>query len=456
MTGFHSGHFGREGLSGTEIKPDQKILTTAQMLQQAGYATAGIGKMAPLTAPLQQGFDFFVGQINQAYCHNMYPRFIDVANGTLNLNLSLNWKIPDNAHEARAACMAKPKEYNYTVDITHRQSMEWLQKHVAQQQLRSRAGVAHVPFFLYESFTVPHAGGWGHAPATPESGAPVPTDGIYSNQSWPDVERDHASVITYLDNYVGELLSLVQSLGIDEQTIIFFASDNGAHLEGGHSYKFFNSTGGLLGHKRSLYEGGVRSPTMVRWPGTIKPAVSSFRWAFWDFMPTAAELAHGKVPGNIDGVSSVPTLLGKAQPPKPYVYFTWRGSILGSYNDTESKLTPDLPLGWQAVQSTDGLLKYYHVPSGKYSTRHPLKPLETTGRLASGYAVVVGDWKRVVGHCVSSQHVPSKADKFEIYNLASDPFEQNNLAQTAEGKQAGNHMLDIVLKAGVSCNCFQC
>ena len=125
----------------------------------------------------------------------------------------------------------------------------------------------------------------------------MPSDGQYaSHTDWPEVERDHAAVITYLDGYVGDLLALLKKLQIEEKTLVFFASDNGAHLEGGHSYHFFNSTGGLLGHKRSLFEGGYRSPTMVRWPAAVAPAVSDVPFAFWDVIPTLVELIGADEP----------------------------------------------------------------------------------------------------------------------------------------------------------------
>eukprot|EP00913_Durusdinium_trenchii_P033181 g31063.t1 len=98
------------------------------------------------------------------------------------------------------------------------------------------------------------------------------------------------NVISYLDDKVGDVMKQLKALKIDEKTMVFFASDNGAHLEGGHQIAFFNSTGGLSGHKRSMYEGGVRSPTMVRWPQQIRPRTSQFAWAFWDMVPTVAEL----------------------------------------------------------------------------------------------------------------------------------------------------------------------
>jgi arylsulfatase A-like enzyme len=221
MTGFHSGHFPREGLAGTNIPASQKILTTGEMLQKAGYATAGIGKMAPLANPTEQGFDYFIGQIDQSACHNMYPHTIDSGNKTKNINLTLNWAIPQSAKDARTACMANPSNFNYTVDITHHQSMAWVTSHVTEQEARVQANLSRVPFFLYEAFTVPHAGGWH---GNSESGAPVPTDGKYSNETgWPEVERDHAAVITYLDNYVGDLMAKLKQLSIDEDTIVFFA-----------------------------------------------------------------------------------------------------------------------------------------------------------------------------------------------------------------------------------------
>ena len=224
MTGFHSGHFTREGLKGTTIPAAQKILTTGEMLQKAGYKTAGIGKLAPLAAPTEQGFDYFIGQVDQGACHNMYPHTIDSGNSTKNVNLSLNFAIPKDAKAARTACMAAPSKFNYTVDITHQQSINWITAHVSEQQERAETNLSRVPFFLYEAFTVPHAGGWQ---GTSESGAPVPTDGQYANETaWPTVERDHAAVITYLDNYVGELMALLQKLSIEEDTIVFFASDN--------------------------------------------------------------------------------------------------------------------------------------------------------------------------------------------------------------------------------------
>ena len=287
FTGRHSGQYKKANLSGTSLPPGQAI-TTSELLHNAGYKTALVGKSAPLTSPIQQGFDYFIGQVDQSFCHNMYPKSIDYGLGRGNVPLALN----DQNPRSRDDCMANPDNYNYTVDITQTHSIKWLKETVEQQ--------GGDPFFLYMSFTVPHAGGWGDPPSNPEQGAPVPTDGQYGNEPWPNVEKDHAGVIVYLDNYVGEIMATLRELSIDDDTIVFFASDNGAHLEGGHSVEFFNSTGGLKGHKRSLYEGGVRSPSMVRWPGKVAPnSESDLQWAFWDGVRGYEAAKHDYLQGQI-------------------------------------------------------------------------------------------------------------------------------------------------------------
>ena len=400
FTGRHSGKFKRYNLPGTSLAPHQAV-TTAQLLQQAGYATSLIGKAAPLTNPLQQGFDYFFGQVNQAQCHNMYPRVLDVGNGTGNLNLTLNYK-----DKSRQLCMANPQQYNYTTDLFQTQALNWMRK-AAQDPT--------TPFFLYISFTVPHAGGWSDT--NKESGAPVPTDGRYRNQTtWPPVERDHAGVITYLDGYVGQIMEQMKTLNIEENTVLFFASDNGAHLEGGHSNLFFNSTGGLRGHKRSMFEGGVRSPTMVQWKGTIEAgSVSDYLTGFWDFMPTLAELAgvaQSELPQGIDGQSIVATLKGEAQPMPEYIYFT------GNSNWGR-------PKEWSSVGQ----------------------------KRATAYSVRVGQWKGVVSECVK---MPRVGDVMQLYDLSVDPFETRDISGSAFGAKQVKTMIALIVKDGVSCVCYQC
>jgi len=168
------------------------------------------------------------------------------------------------------------------------------------------------PFFLYLCFTIPHAN--NEEGKRTGNGMEVPSDEPYSSQPWPQTEKNKAAMITRLDIYVGHLLDALKRQKIDDSTVVFFTSDNGPHKEGGVNPEFFHSSGPLRGIKRDQYEGGIRVPMIVRWPGEIKPGtVNDQPWAFWDFLPTAAEIAGVKVPEKIDGISLLPTLLGRPQ-----------------------------------------------------------------------------------------------------------------------------------------------
>ena len=151
----------------------------------------------------------------------------------------------------------------------------------------------------------------------------VPSDAPYSKEDWPQQEKNKAAMITRLDADVGKILDELKQVKIDQNTIIFFSSDNGPHKEGGVDPKFFGSSGPLRGIKRDLYEGGIRVPMIVRWPGRIKTGSTNGQvWAFWDFLPTAAELAGVKPTKGIDGISMVPTLLGLPQT-KQHKFLYW-------------------------------------------------------------------------------------------------------------------------------------
>src|SRR5207302_3591293 len=176
------------------------------------------------------------------------------------------------------------------------------------------------PFFLYLAYTIPHAN--NELGNKTGNGMETPDFGPYASQSWPDQEKGFAAMITRMDKDVGKLMANLKSLGLDENTLVIFSSDNGAHREGGHDPEFFHSHGPLRGIKRDLYEGGIRVPTLARWPGKIKAGqVSDQVWAFWDLLPTAAELAGVGPPQGLDGISMVNALLGNKQQDHEYLYW---------------------------------------------------------------------------------------------------------------------------------------
>ena len=444
-----------------------------QLLKEAGYDTAAFGKSAPMDAtqqvstlkwglPTTRGFTDYAGQTSQLYCHNMYPE--EWTDGNQTAALPLNAR----GDKSRAHCMAHPAKFNYTTDLFADAAVAWLRGR------STRAAAALRPFFLYVSFTVPHAGGWSSAPKAEEQGAPVPhAMGYESHTHWPQVERDHAASVTYLDARIGSLLDTLQECGLERSTAVFFASDNGAqqslmtqsaaatarghcpqrplpralsakslsaphcvrvcacvcacatgaHNEGGHDVSFFTSTGGLRGFKRSFYEGGVRSPSVLRWPG-VTPAgsTSSVPWAFWDALPTLLEMAGSAAPVNatIDGRSIVPALRGEPMEPPAYMYWTWRGAV-----------------GEDASPPADGA--------------EPSAPTAA----APGYAARVREWKAVVHSCADEvRQQPSLRDAMELYNLTADPFEQSDVA--AAHPLITYEIKSLLARQDLSCECFQC
>jgi arylsulfatase A-like enzyme len=177
------------------------------------------------------------------------------------------------------------------------------------------------PFFLYLALAVPHANNEAR-----QLGMEVPDYGQYADRDWPEPQKGHAAMITRMDADVGRLMLRLRQYGIDERTIVFFTSDNGPHAEGGNDPDFQDSNGPLRGIKRSLYEGGIRVPMLVRWPGRLPPgSESSHVGAFWDVLPTLAELSDTAkhVPPGLDGISFVPTLLGHSDQQRQHDDLFW-------------------------------------------------------------------------------------------------------------------------------------
>lgn len=401
FAGRNSGNFEKHGLDGLYMYANQSQTTLAGVLHEAGYTTGAFGKVSPLERPLEQGFDAFVGQVNQGECHNMYPTFLDQGTGRHNLALPLNQKNKD-----RSSCMEEPEEYSYSLDVVHDEAMKWIEAVAGGPK----------PFFLYLAYNVPHAGGWSEFPLNLMEGAPVPAHHAeYADMPWPQVEKDHAAVVTYMDAKFGELMAKLAVLGIDDNTLVLFASDNGAHEEGGHLVSFFNSSGGLKGYKRSFDEGGVRSPSMARWPGVVPGGSSSTHpWAFWDVLPTLADVAGAEhlVPEGLDGKSFAPALRGEEQPEPAYLYWTW---------------------GKRRKPLAAVVSKTFSGPEDR--------------ALVSGYAVRSGRWKGVVTRC-------DRRDHMRLYDLEADPAERTNVAKS--NRHVVEQLKALVDSEELTCQCYQC
>jgi len=203
---------------------------------------------------------------------------------------------------------------------------------------------ARRPFFLQAHYTIPHANNEGGRATG--NGMEVPDHGVYRDRDWPDTEKGFAAMVARLDGDVGRIIALLRELGIERKTLVLFTSDNGPHQEGGHKLDFFDSGGPLRGFKRDLYEGGIRVPMIAWWPGRVEPAsVSDHPSAFWDFLPTACELAGVYPPQDIDGISYLPELLGKAQKKHEHLYWQYRGKEAVRKGRWKAvRLEPDKPV----------------------------------------------------------------------------------------------------------------
>lgn len=312
MTGMHTGHAAIRGNSRIDPMGQQPLPsgenTVADILKKSGYSTALIGKWGlggPESegTPDKHGFDYFFGYLCQRHAHNYYPEFLFENTQRVPLENVVENDRLDGAGEATV------KE-QYSHDLIMKKALSYIKDH------RER------PFFLYLSPTIPHANNQAG-----DHGMEVPTDAPYSDKDWPQQEKNFAAMITRLDDGVGQVMAQLKELGLDRDTLVFFSSDNGPHREGGHDPDFFDSNGILKGIKRDLYEGGIRVPFIARWPEKIKAGTQCDHIsAFWDFMPTAADVAGTATLTGIDGISFLPALLGKPQNQHDYLYWEFHES----------------------------------------------------------------------------------------------------------------------------------
>ncbi len=310
MMGRHTGHCTVRGNVDVLMKPDE--VTVGTVLKQAGYSTAcigkwGIGHPPPPDDPARHGFDHFFGYLSMWHAHNYYPDFLWRNAEKVPLRNVVEHPAQHYKEGQRTLVGLASEKVDYSHDLFTTEALRFL-------------GARKNPFFLFLSYTIPHAN--NEARQFGSHGLEVPDYGPYGNEDWPEPEKGKAAMITRLDRDMGRLFSELKKQGIDENTLVIFSSDNGPHKEGGVDPDFFDSNGPLRGIKRDLYEGGIRVPMLARWPGRIEPgAVCDHVSAFWDMLPTFAELADAEVPKDIDGLSIVPALLGKDQPEHQYLYW---------------------------------------------------------------------------------------------------------------------------------------
>ncbi len=314
MTGLHTGHTPIRGNKGWEPEGQWPLPasshTLAEMLKANGYTTGafgkwGLGYIDTEGDPNSQGFDLFYGYNCQSLAHNYYPDHL-----WLNHEKIL---LPANDSGKTGA---------YSGDLIHKAALDFLDAN------------SDKPFFMFYPTTIPHAELVAKEEYMKEfrgrlepekvfsgvDGGPSFRKGPYGSQ--PESHAAFAAMVRQLDVYVGEILDKLTELGLDKNSVVVFASDNGPHLEGGADPDYFDSNGPLKGYKRDVYEGGIRTAMLVRWPGKVKPgSVSDHMSAFWDILPTFAEITGSEKPEITDGISFLPELLGKKQKEHEYLYW---------------------------------------------------------------------------------------------------------------------------------------
>jgi arylsulfatase A-like enzyme len=290
----------------------------------------GMGMFDTTGSPLKKGFDHFFGYNCQRHAHSYFPTYL--------YRDDQRFELPGND--------GKGVGKTYAQNLIAEDTLNWV---------RSKKDT---PFFLFYAITLPHGN------------FEIDDQGIYKSESWPEQQKNYAAMVTRLDSDVGRLLDLLKELKLDEKTLVMLAGDNGSSWAPNSpmGQRFNQASNGLRGFKRALYEGALRQAAIARWPGTVPAGkVNDEPWAFWDFLPTAAELAGAKIPANCktDGLSLVSFLKGGPAPKRDLFY-------------------------WEL---------------------HEGKPIQ---------AIRFGNWKAV-------KNGPKAA--LELYDLATDPGEKTNVAQ---------------------------
>jgi len=388
MTGLHTGHTPIRGNKGWEPEGQWPLpassVTMAEMLKVKGYTTGafgkwGLGYIDTEGDPNSQGFDEFFGFNCQSLAHNYYPYHL--------------WH---NHEKIMLPANEGTKKGTYAPDTIHREAIRFIETN------RDK------PFFLFYPTTIPHAELFApeeyiqkfRGKFLPEKSfkgvdeGPTYKLGPYGSQS--ESHAAFVAMVTLLDHNVGELIGKLEELDLDENTIVIFASDNGPHIEGGADPEFFNSNGPLKGTKRDMYDGGIRTPMIVKWPGKVKPgSTSDHISAFWDIMPTIAEITGSEPPAPTDGISFLPTLMGKKSQ-KQHEYLYWE------FHEQGGKTAVRMG-NWKAVKRDVD-----KVPRGSVELYDLSKDIGETTDVASENPDIVKRMEEIM----KEAHTPSKVFPF--------------------------------------------
>jgi arylsulfatase A len=337
LTGLHTGHAYIRGNfdlpDGGQLPLPAGTVTLARLLQDAGYETAMIGKWGLGDAgsegePSRQGFDYTFGYLNQVLAHNSYPEFLWRNGERVPLRNVATYV--DVKPEFGGLASYSTVKTDFAADLITAEAESFIEQNAAR------------PFFLYLAYTAPHTN--GDAPVGQR--VEVPSYSGYEDRLWPDEYKAYAALVTRLDSDVGRILDRLEKLGLEDETLVVFTSDNGAPAI--PLTHFFDANGGLRGGKFSLYEGGLVVPLIVRWPGHVVAGGQSGQpAALWDLFPTIAEAAGVANLPAIDGVSLLPTLFGSTPPQRSQPLYwesqtrggtivvhdgRWKGLYFGEHN----------------------------------------------------------------------------------------------------------------------------
>jgi len=384
MTGQHTGHAtirGNKAFKGIGVAPlEEHVVTLPEAIKtNTGYTTAMCGRwhlggeLSDQT-PFHRGFDYHFGKLSSDY-PNRFGVMIDTLWDRSGTHVG---------YETYSRLQVEPMYENGK--LFNLSEKEMATRPINMDELVTDKAVRYIrqpreePFFLYIAYTLVHA------PMEYHDKYPVP------DNDWPEEERAFASMVQALDDYVGKILEAVDDEGIRENTVVIFTSDNGAHNEQ-HDVHFFRSSGRFREYKRSFHEGGFHEPMIVRWPEVVEAgSTTDHISAFWDVMPTLCEIAGATVPAQTDGISFLPTLLGKNQERHDYLYWEFNESIQGQKNEYK-----------QAVRLGDWKGIYYIDPD-RFELYNLERDISEQHDVAKDHPALVEKMKEIM----KEAHVPSE------------------------------------------------